>query len=883
MTDDSLISLRITRPGAPTRVLPVESLPVRFGRGDDCAVVLDDVSVSRRHAELDGVNGRLFLRDLKSLNGVRLNGELTLEGEVVPGDVINVGVYEITVVDTIAEELLAPITSKMAPPVRPEGTGAILEVIRAIDIDKVLKREEAEDAWATLEHGEDAREQYRRLHEAYSHLLVTMNLVSSVGNYSHSHQLVVQFTSTLRKLFPLAESVAVIEVRDGDTSPRVVHQERGKDAGTFAPSQPSRTVLDRVLKEMRAIYAVDARRDPRFRHADSVLQSGVRSMMCAPLVARGTVIGAIYVENVTQPFCYTAFDLNLLTVFAFHLAIALETAGLLEERDKAFEKAAKSIKAAKQDKIALILQYSQSEKKFRALFEQSALGAAVINLVTGRIEEVNDGLVRMLGYTRRKLAEMDFKRLYAPGEAAKGDEWLKHVRENGEGSTKTRLGTNMGETIIALQSCRALRLGDSEVMVAYFIDITAKERAEEETLRQLARVTALSELSQSLMTTMNAEAIHKLLFRQARTVLPVGGFAIGEMGVGTQRLHVAFSARHTSGGEFVFGADGAAIDFDNEHVLAAVKSKEATLHSLPSTGDTQRLSRDPVPDFGHRSAIVVPLASRNLLIGVVRAESLPGTTFDKSHLETLRAMAAQAALALSNAHAFEAIRKQEENLRQLSLQIMSAQETERGRISRELHDGVGQQLTAMKYLLEGIRNAARIKDEDKLQARIGEARELATQIIQDLRAISLDLRPTMLDDLGLQPTLEWFVRQYADRHGIEVELDCQLAPDDVPQARATAVYRIIQEAFGNAAKHSQATLIRLAVRSDDQQLAVEIIDNGIGFDASQLPEAQKTRGCSGMLNMKERAHLLGGDFGLETAPGKGTKLSVAIPIKEIQS
>jgi signal transduction histidine kinase len=281
--------------------------------------------------------------------------------------------------------------------------------------------------------------------------------------------------------------------------------------------------------------------------------------------------------------------------------------------------------------------------------------------------------------------------------------------------------------------------------------------------------------------------------------------------------------------------------------------------------------------------ILVPLASRNQLIGVVLAESTKDELFDRSHLETLRAMVAQAALALSNAHAFEAIRKQEENLRRLSLQIMTAQETERGRISRELHDGVGQQLTAMKYILEGIRNAARSKDEEKLQNRIAEARELATQIIQDLRAISLDLRPTMLDDLGLQPTLEWFVRQYAERYGIDVDLTCEIDESLIPPPVSTAVYRIIQEAFGNAAKHSSAKRVQLHVRTDEEALCAEISDDGIGFDPIDLPNAQKTRGCSGMLNMKERAHFLGGEFTLETAPGRGTKLSLAIPMKETPS
>jgi PAS domain S-box-containing protein len=880
------LQLRVVHPKGEVTLREFDRFPVRLGREPDNEIHLDDVSVSRRHAEIYQSGERIFVRDLKSLNGLRLNGETTVDAQLSPGDCVTVGIYELQVVEPKeTEQFLIPITRHGEDlKLRPEGTEGVLEIIRAVDVEKILKRDgDGEDLWNLSFREADQKEHMTRLHHAYTNLLAIMNLVSSVGNYSHPHQIVSQFAAALKKCFPNVDNIVVIELAEGEEGAlRIIHQDVKRD-NQSALSQPSRTILKRVIEEMTAMYAVDARRDPRFENSDSIRTRGVRSMMCAPLVARGAVVGAVYAENLNQPYCYTSFDLNLLTVFAFHLAVAIEMARLLEERDKAFERAASNLKAAKQDKIALILQYSQSEKKFRALFEQSALGAAVINLVSRRIEEVNDGLVRMLGYTRRQLAEMDYARLFPEAQRDEAARWLTHVRETAEGSAKTVLETSTGALLITLQSCRALRLGDSEVMVAYFIDITAKERAEEETQRQLRRVMALSELSQSLMTTLNTDAIHELLFRKMRSVVPLDHISIAERGPEDgENFRLMFTATVKNGETGEIEHTSNPFEKPNPLVRQVLVSNEPVIHFLPEKKNPAAEAK-PFGSPGTkllRSSMFVPMASRHRLVGLVCIQSNKPEAYDESHQETVRAMVAQAAMALSNARAFEAIRKQEENLRQLSLQIMTAQETERGRISRELHDGVGQQLTAMKYILEGIRNAARGKDEEKLLNRINEARELATQIISDLRGISLDLRPTMLDDLGLKPTLEWFTRQYAERYEIGVVLECEVEEAEIPSHVATATYRIIQEAMGNVAKHAKAKRVVIDVRSDTEALRVQITDDGVGFDMALLPQAQKTRGCSGMLNMKERVHFLGGDFRLETAPGKGTKLTLAIPVKE---
>lgn len=862
----------------------ITKLPIRIGRAKENDVVLRDRDVSRFHAELSLVGEQLFVRDSESLNGTRLNGELVNEATVHPGDVIQMGDSRVHVLD---DRFALDDTEEMK--VLRDGPGGMLEVIRAIDLEKVFRNEGLKDDALGFSSAQpdELLERVRRLNTAYSNLMVIMNLVSSVGNYSHPAQVCEQFVTALQKVFPLAEGAAVVEFEHGETAIHVLFQKGfGEDFNSL--SHPSRTVLHRVIDEMRAVYAVDARKDPRFRASESMISRGVRSMMCAPLINSGEVQGAIYVENNSKPYCFDQFDLNFLTVFAFHLWAALQTSRALAERDQAYERAHAAVRSAKQDKTALVLQYSQSERKFRALFEQSALGAAVINLMTGHIEDLNEGLVRMLGYNRRLLASMKYEQLLAEGSRNQAEEWLKYVRQNGEGSAKTHLRTKEGEEIVAIQSCRALRVGESAVMVAYFIDITAKERAESQTKRQLLRVTALSELGQALMSTMDSEAIFRLLFENLCTVMPLDEFIVATLDESGTRnlLELVFFAGRKGPEDFRIDTRRRRIPRPSKQIEKAMNEQQSLVQlfgddsgASDSTGPRGR-SVDVPGSVLLSSALIVPFSSRERMTGVVVAQSKEEVAYDSTHLETIRALVAQAALALSNATAFESLKEQQENLRRLSLQIMSAQETERGRISRELHDGVGQQLTGMKYSLEAIRSAAKAEDQEKLMQRIGEARELATQIIDDLRSISLDLRPTMLDDLGLKPTLEWLTRQCQSRYGLNIVLSTEFDESGLSPEISTAAYRIIQEGLGNVAKHAKAKNVTISITLTDDVLRLRVEDDGTGFEANELSRMQTSRGCSGMLNMKERARFLGGNFRLETAPGKGTKIHISIPVKE---
>jgi signal transduction histidine kinase len=214
-------------------------------------------------------------------------------------------------------------------------------------------------------------------------------------------------------------------------------------------------------------------------------------------------------------------------------------------------------------------------------------------------------------------------------------------------------------------------------------------------------------------------------------------------------------------------------------------------------------------------------------------------------------------------------------LEQLSARLVDAQETERRTISRELHDQVGQTLNAV--LVEAANLAPRIHADDALSLQyLDNIRKFADSSVNSIRDIALLLRPSMLDDLGLMPALEWQAREVSRRSGIHVKVVAEDVTDSLPDEMRTCIYRLVQEALQNISRHSGAKSALVTVRQDGGSVSLTVEDDGHGF----APD--KTRGL-GMLGMEERVRQLRGQFDVRSSPGKGTTMRVTLPIPVAQS
>jgi len=207
-------------------------------------------------------------------------------------------------------------------------------------------------------------------------------------------------------------------------------------------------------------------------------------------------------------------------------------------------------------------------------------------------------------------------------------------------------------------------------------------------------------------------------------------------------------------------------------------------------------------------------------------------------------------------------------LRKLSDRLVTAQEEERRNLSRELHDEIGQSMSAM--LVDLGRLEAAPPDGAKLRERLASTRRMAETCVGMVRNMALLLRPSMLDDLGLIPALRWQAREVTRRTGLPVKMVADDIADGLLDSHRTCLYRFVQEALNNCARHSRATQVRVVVREDTDGLSVSVQDNGIGFD----PRQEKGMG---LLGMEERVERLNGAFRIESQPGHGTLISMHFP------
>jgi signal transduction histidine kinase len=211
-------------------------------------------------------------------------------------------------------------------------------------------------------------------------------------------------------------------------------------------------------------------------------------------------------------------------------------------------------------------------------------------------------------------------------------------------------------------------------------------------------------------------------------------------------------------------------------------------------------------------------------------------------------------------------------LRRLSQRIVQVQEHERKSISRELHDEVGQMLTGLRMELANLDGPA-IQQNTSDYQRLQEAKRLTERTLQCVRNLSMLLRPSMLDDLGLSPAVNWQAKEFSRRSGIPVDVVIQGEVDTVPDEVRTCLYRVVQEALTNVARHARAKRIRLLVKREGEHVSVAIEDDGSGF-AALTP---RTNGL-GLVGLKERVAELSGTVQIASAPGKGTRVSVQIPV-----
>ncbi len=224
------------------------------------------------------------------------------------------------------------------------------------------------------------------------------------------------------------------------------------------------------------------------------------------------------------------------------------------------------------------------------------------------------------------------------------------------------------------------------------------------------------------------------------------------------------------------------------------------------------------------------------------------------------------------------VKERTAELRELSGKLLDAEERERKRIAGELHDSIGQSLSAIKF---GLERAIVESSEDPANGS-GDVLKALIPVVQhaseELRQIHTDLRPSLLDDLGILTTISWFCREFEKLHSpLKIEKRVDMEEKDVPEAIKIVIFRVLQEALHNVAKHANAEAVRVSLTGTDGQIELVVGDNGQGFDVEQVSSAKAIRGGFGLTSMKERAEFSGGTFVVDSTPGGGTAIRASWP------
>jgi signal transduction histidine kinase len=280
--------------------------------------------------------------------------------------------------------------------------------------------------------------------------------------------------------------------------------------------------------------------------------------------------------------------------------------------------------------------------------------------------------------------------------------------------------------------------------------------------------------------------------------------------------------------------------------------------------DDIEMDQDAGRKMGVRTGIFVPMILRDRAIGVISAHDKEGSEdarFTDEDVRLAEAFASRAAVAvdLSERVARDALR-----------QVVSAQELERRRLARELHDETGQALTSILLKLKSIEDEG---DPARLADATADLRELVVTTLQDVRALAVELRPKALDDFGLVSAIERLVETFREQTGMEVDLEPRLGTERLPREIETTLYRITQEALTNVVKHARATRVSIVLTRRDGAVSAVIEDDGRGIGTDE-----PTGDGLGLVGMRERVALVGGRLVVESPPGGGTTLSIEVPI-----
>jgi PAS domain S-box-containing protein len=538
---------------------------------------------------------------------------------------------------------------------------------------------------------------------------------------------------------------------------------------------------------------------------------------------------------------------------------------------------------------------SKSEEKYRNLFEHANDSIFIIDPSSRQLLDVNENAAKRLGYTRDELLQLTIDDITTPMGAKHSHDIIRELLNAGNVTFEhTHLGKDKTEIQVEISS-RVIEYGDRQVFQSIVRDITERKRIEEALSWEADVNNTLSELSRTLISPSSIEDISSQVLEASKkltaSALGYAGYIDPETGYlicptmtrdiwescQVKEKNIIFKTFH--------GLWGWVLD-NRKPILTNSPSKDSRSAGIPEGHMPIRRFLSSPATYGNDVVGQISLANpirgiANIYAMVIhrkRAEDDLQRAHD--NLEK-RVEERTSDLKKSNVHLKQeiaerkrmekALRKSEKQLRALAARIQEVQETERKHLAQELHDRVGQSLSALNLNLNIITSQLSNESNTKIGGRIQDSMSLVEETTVHIRDVMAELHPQVLDDYGLLAALRWYCERFSDRAEIDVEVRGEEPSPRLPLIIESIFFRIAQEALTNVSKHAEASLASVTLEDGEEHLRMTVEDNGRGINLTALNRSKELPGW-GLTTMKERAATLGGRLSIESEPDKGTRI-----------
>ena len=522
-----------------------------------------------------------------------------------------------------------------------------------------------------------------------------------------------------------------------------------------------------------------------------------------------------------------------------------------------------------------------SERRFYLAFHDNTSALIISRMSDGKLLEFNEAFQRLTGYSREELQSRSAPELNLWADPQQRDFVFRRLKQDGYlRDYEVVMNNRQGRKHYLLASYGVIDIDGEPCVLATSTDITERHQLEEERLKLLwqeqaalaqaeaavRQLTAIQSITDAAVAMLEPDEMLNELLRRLSEVLRTDTATVLLLSEDGQQMQ----ARASYGLEAeVTGKVMIPLGRGLAGRIAA--SREPMIfNDLSRTEVVSRPLREKV-----HSLMGAPLLASDKVIGVIHVGTVAPREFTADDLHLLQLVAERAASAIERTRLYEQVRDARDRLSHLSHQLIQAQEVERRRIARELHDELGQSLTAVQFGLLAVQQQMNSAAEaGKLQESI----QLVDDAMQLVRHLSVSLRPSALDDLGLAEAVRWHAERLAQRTGLTIEVTATGLSQRLPASIETTCFRVVQEALTNIVRHAQAQHISISLHQQADRLTLTISDDGRGFDLSHA-QARASRGEStGLVGMRERVQLSGGRMTISSDIGAGTVISAWFPL-----